>query len=95
MKWTERIQIRALRWVGGFSLPTIYRFSVLLHGLLKPFNLGFKRTIRINLNRCLPHLSPRALALLAKKVELQTIWRMLEMPYFWFGENLLVHFLVW
>ena len=87
MKWREAIQVAALKWVGGLSLRTIYRLSVLLHFALKPFKLRYKRTIRINLSRCLPHLSARAVEVLAKKVELQTIWRMLEMPYFWFGAN--------
>ena len=87
MKWSERSQVVALKWMGRFSLKTIYRLSLLLYWTLKPVKLGFKRTIRINLSRCLPHLSPRALESMAKKVELQTIWRMFEMPYFWFGGN--------
>jgi KDO2-lipid IV(A) lauroyltransferase len=87
MRWVERLQISALRWVGTFSLVSIYRCSLCLYYLLRPINLGFKRTIRLNLSRCLPHLQPRVLESLAKKVELQTIWRMLEMPYFWFGGN--------
>ncbi|MCX7122992.1 MAG: lysophospholipid acyltransferase family protein [Gammaproteobacteria bacterium] len=87
MKLMERIQVVALKWVGGFSLKSIYRLSLVLYWVFKPFKLRFKRTIRINLSRCLPDLSSRALEVLAKKVELQTIWRMLEMPYFWFGKN--------
>ena len=87
MRLTERIQVAILKWIGGFSLRTIYRLSLFFYWLLKPFKLGFKRTIQINLSRCLPDLSPHALAVLAKKIELQTIWRMLEMPYFWFGKN--------
>ncbi len=87
MKWGERFQIAALKWAGRLSLKNIYRLSRLLYWIFRPFNFKFKRTIRTNLSRCWPNLSPQALEKLAQKVEHQTIWRMLEMPYFWFGQN--------
>ncbi len=87
MKWSEHLQVMALKYLGRFSLRMIYRLSLFFYYALKPFKLGFKRTIRINLSRCFPQLKPRALETLAKKVELQTIWRMLEMPFFWFGKD--------
>jgi Kdo2-lipid IVA lauroyltransferase/acyltransferase len=84
-----------LKRLGRRSLKTLYRFAYFIYLLLLPFPLKFKRTIYLNLSRCFPELNATDLAYLVKKTTLQTIIRMLEMPFFWFTPLAKINKLTW
>lgn len=87
MKIKEKAFISSLKLLGKLSLRNNYRLSCVIHFVLKCFPLRMKKTIHTNLSRSLPSVSTTDLKKLEKKVFFQTILRMVEMPFFWFGPS--------
>lgn len=87
MKFREKIFILTLKAIGQLSLKNINRLASFITQIIYLFPFRFKAIIEINLERCLPHLSPKNRALLKEKVIFHTILRFLEMPLFWFGNQ--------
>lgn len=95
MNLQEAIAVFLLKALGRLSLKNLYRLAKVIYVLLLPFPLKFKRTIRINIGRCLPELSQQDLKKLVKINTFQTILRMLEMPFFWFAPKDKIARLIW
>ena len=85
LKWYETLAICLLKGIGHLSFKNIYRLSVLIYYLTRPFPLRLRKTIHRNLERCLPDLSEIERAKLTHQAVHQTFLRVLEMPFFWFG----------
>ena len=81
----DRALIFLLKKIGNLSLKNIYRLAVCINALCKIIPLGFKKSINLNLSRCLPHLDEQYRKQLKDKVVFHTILRILEMPFFWFN----------
>src|ERR1700677_1480636 len=85
LKFHERLAVLFFKGLGHLSLPAIYRLARFGSALLRPFPLQLKRTIARNVEHCFPHLSSKAQQALKTEAFLQTLWRILEMPFFWFN----------
>lgn len=87
LKFRERIAIFLLKRVGHLSLRNIYRLAAFITFILGLFPIKLKRTIRTNIEHCYPHLSKMEQKVLMKEALLHTVWRLVEMPFFWFSAS--------
>ena len=85
LKWYEALVVSVLKGIGRLSFKSIYRLSVMIYYLTKPFPLRLRKTINRNLERCLPELSALERSQLVGRAVHQTFLRILEMPFFWFS----------
>lgn len=95
MRAKEALILFLVKLLGRLSLKNLYRLARFIYFLLKPLPLQFKRTIYINTSRCLPHYPKQDLQRLVKENSFQTIFRMLEMIFFWFAPKQNIAKLIW
>ncbi len=85
LKMHENMAVVLLKGLGRLSLPCIYRLACCFCLILRPFPMQLKRTIARNIEKCFPALSLAEKKALENTALLHTIWRLLEMPFFWFN----------
>ena len=88
LSFKESLIFFTLRCVGQLSLRKLHALAAFVNFLLSLFPLRmirFKRTIYINISRCMPELTPTELKRLVDDTTFHTIVRMLEMMFFWFA----------
>ena len=86
LKFHERVAVFLLTRIGHLSLRNIYRLAAFITFVLNLFPIQLKRTIRTNIEHCYPHLSRTEQEALMKESLLHTVWRLVEMPFFWFSK---------
>ena len=95
LSFKERLFIVSLKSLGQLSLKNIYYLVKIIYFILRPIPMRLKKTIHINLSRCLPMLSQKELKRLEQKVFFHTLMRVAEMPFFWFAPLTQVAKLQW
>lgn len=84
-KLHEKLIMAVLKKVGQLSLPAIYRLTCLIYFMMRLVPLNLKKTILRNVTACFPDLNKKAQKKIVNQAVFHTLWRLLEMAFFWFS----------